>query len=568
MEEQKHLDDSFFWEVPEIDLHLRHYSGHPSDVIKKIKSDIESYLSNPNLEETHTALRYDENNNPYMISFNIREIYSAVYNALNYYKNISYLPSAEYETGDTFLSNSIRTFNEDYDYLSQKYNTDDLTQDPVISVSGRIKSPLSFVDKVREKVIEYIDQGRDFRYFNESLRDLIGVRFVITPPQEIQMQGPEAETDYLYKVFYDLMEHHGITRSQTESLGKDQYRFFPVNTRYDSHKSEKIKSRPEQEGFAVWVQNGSHGFYRPIKRTPEMEQECVDTVTKDYVRWPKYKGYQSLHVCAIPYYSHDVEHMRIPNCIIPPNCKDSFVEYQFRTRNQNEYAEHGPVSHNQEYKPTGSYHRLAVPFYIEFDSPEDLTEISYEPGHQLKKPLNYVNRLKLRNFGESFKKFYGPTFEEYFGIPFKRFRDVFGSQDRNDILSKRKVVIHDEERDLYIAKDTTSPRPNPISLALTPEELIRLKEILSSEDSGELTKFFNKQHLQDAIIQIIQSPENTASYTTEISRSNGVQLYSLELEEQRAHPSREALPQEETYQEKVVESIPVKPDGSSLDDDF
>ena len=71
MKENKYSESNFFWEVPEIDLHLRHYSGHPSDVIKKLKSDIERYLSNPNLEENRTVLRYDENNNPYMISYNI-----------------------------------------------------------------------------------------------------------------------------------------------------------------------------------------------------------------------------------------------------------------------------------------------------------------------------------------------------------------------------------------------------------------------------------------------------------------------------------------------------------------
>ena len=211
MEEHKQFSHTFFWEVPEIDLNLRHYSGQPSDVIKKIKSDIERYLSNPNLEENRTAVRYDENNTPSMATFNVREIYSAIYNALNYYKNISYMPSAEYETGSTFLSSSIGTFNKDYEYLSQKYNSNDVSQEPVISVSGRIKSPLSFMDKVREKIVEYIDEDREFKYFNESLRDLIGVRFVINPPQEIQAEGLQAESDFLYKVYYDLMNHHGIS---------------------------------------------------------------------------------------------------------------------------------------------------------------------------------------------------------------------------------------------------------------------------------------------------------------------------------------------------------------------
>ena len=43
MEEEQHIDETLFWEVPEIDLNLRHYSGSPYDVIKRIKTDIPSF---------------------------------------------------------------------------------------------------------------------------------------------------------------------------------------------------------------------------------------------------------------------------------------------------------------------------------------------------------------------------------------------------------------------------------------------------------------------------------------------------------------------------------------------
>ena len=52
------------WEVPEIDLQLKHYIGNSTDVIKKIKLDIENYLKNNNIPQQ------------------TREIYSAVYCAL------------------------------------------------------------------------------------------------------------------------------------------------------------------------------------------------------------------------------------------------------------------------------------------------------------------------------------------------------------------------------------------------------------------------------------------------------------------------------------------------------
>ena len=85
-----------YWEVPEIDLNLRHYSGNYCDVIKNIKSQIEIYLSNNDVSEKN------------------RKAYSALYNALCYYKDLSYLPSPEFKiTDNTFLSNCLKSFNKD-----------------------------------------------------------------------------------------------------------------------------------------------------------------------------------------------------------------------------------------------------------------------------------------------------------------------------------------------------------------------------------------------------------------------------------------------------------------------
>ena len=50
-----------WWEVPEVDLNLRHYSGGPSDTIKQIKYDIEKFLVNPDVDDK------------------TRQIYSAIY---------------------------------------------------------------------------------------------------------------------------------------------------------------------------------------------------------------------------------------------------------------------------------------------------------------------------------------------------------------------------------------------------------------------------------------------------------------------------------------------------------
>lgn len=550
MGELKHDNDTLFWEEPSIDLSLRHYSGSPSDVIKRIKADIENYLSTPNLHENYTSLRPTEDGGLKVVNYNIREIYSAIYNALNYYKDISYLPSAEFGTGDTFLSNCIRTFNEDYEYLAAKYNSPDPMVPPVISASARIKSPLSFVEKVREKVTEYIEEGVDLAYLNESLRDIIGMRFVIDPPQEIQALGPQAECDYLYRVYYDLMERHGVTR-QTDSSNPNDFQFINVNTRHDPNKAEKMKTRAEKYGFADYLKNPHSSFFIPERRIPEVEQECVDSVLKDYCFNPKFKGYQSLHTCVIPPYSKAVEHMEIPPCIATPSCMYSVFEYQFRTAKQNEFAERGPASHNLEYKPTGSYHRLSVPFYITFDSLEDISEDLYDPSKSPKGPLNYKNKLRLRNFGESFKKYYGYTFESYFGIPFKKFRDTFGARDRDDILARKKHVVYDENKNIYRAV-VNEGTENPVIITLTKEELLTLRELLSSK-SPLLTSFFETAHLTDNMINVLEitpgkTPSTEHSTVPKTAKSGMFQIYTVETCQDRERLAEEP---------KVLKRVPI-----------
>ena len=57
--------DKRFWETSEVDLNLRHYSGHPSDAIKLVKRNIEKYLRKPGVPQKD------------------REVYSAMYHALD-----------------------------------------------------------------------------------------------------------------------------------------------------------------------------------------------------------------------------------------------------------------------------------------------------------------------------------------------------------------------------------------------------------------------------------------------------------------------------------------------------
>ena len=95
----------YTWEVPEVNLNLRNskYKGKASDAIKQLKDDIIFYLRGEN------------------VSLEQRQIYSAIYNALNYYNSVTYLPSPEYDIKDTFLTYAINELNNDYAFF-QKYN--------------------------------------------------------------------------------------------------------------------------------------------------------------------------------------------------------------------------------------------------------------------------------------------------------------------------------------------------------------------------------------------------------------------------------------------------------------
>jgi len=535
MEEQEVL----FWEDPALDLNLRHYSGSPSDVIKKIQKDIKKYLSNPNLQEVRTKstwVKKKVNGETVLvrkeITYNVREIYSAIYHALTYYKSVSYLPAPEYGTEETFLSNSIRTLNEDCEYLVSKYDPTctDPSQSEVIQASGRIKSLLSFVNKVREKVSEYLIEDRDLGYLNESLRDIIGLRIIIDPPKEIKDQGPQAVSDYLYTVLFDLMNKHGVLNPNQSHLENGQFKFLPVVTRYNQTKAKDLKAKKLPKAFLPY-QNNITGetieVFVPTTRIPEVDDPRVDSKIKDRNQSPNKNGYQSIHYCVVPDYSKTVETMPLPVYILPTKSDESEeykLEYQFRTFAQHKYAELGPAAHNSGYKPTGTYHRLAVPFYIGYDSLQDTSETYYEPSkitasqHQLQK-----NKINLKNFGESFKMFYGYSFESFFGVPFKIFRDIFCSRDRDDILSLKKRIKQDKETNIYYAESIENDPNIVIPVFLTPYDIKHIKKILSTNDPQGLSNFFAKHFLTDSILNP-SIPDNTSELEASTSASKPVQF--------------------------------------------
>lgn len=480
------------WETPEIDLNLRHYSGNVSDVFRKIKHDIVKYLMKP---ETTTYSK---------------QIYSAIYNALDYYEILS--PEFAFDT--SFLSSSIKNFNDDYQYLSEKYDSESLFDLPVITLNARIKSPLSFVEKVKDKINEYIEENRNFIYFNESLRDILGVRIIVSPPKNVKDLGLQEESNYLYKIFYDLMCHKGILNPN-----ETNFKFLDVNTRYDKTKLEKIKANKFDGEFLTTSMTPTLKEQQDLENykciiIPETRpsyMEEIDSKVKDYHLYPKKSGYQSLHLCVIPEFSKYVIKPKLPNCIIPPASTDYSIEYQFRTTREDGFSNLGPASH-EKLKPFEKiYHRLAVPSFIDSDDSKH---------SDLSTPNSIFRKfLKPRNFGENYQRFYGPSFEERFNISYNMFNYAFDKSTQDDILAGKKIVYFDEKTNTYHSTNSDIPIGVEVSDQIS--------------TNFTLSNFLEDSHLSDSILSTSNKEQNISE-----NSNLHIKLYkliSLQKIQKKAH---------------------------------
>lgn len=461
------LDERRYWEVPEVDLNLRHYAGHPSDAIKLLKRNIEKHLKRPEVFQKD------------------REVYSAVYNALDYYKSILYSSAYDFSTGPTFLNHSLVNMKKDYDFLAQKYNSKDITLPPVIIMNGRIKSPISAIEKIKDKIEEYLKNGTDLRYINQSLRDFMGVRIIVNPPQEVRKLGKTAELDFLQNVLIDLLDFHGIRNDDVEN----KYKFITVNTKNNPDKLERIQS------------DGN------LDRLPQFLVPYV----KNYVDHPKKGVYQSYHICAIPEYASDVRKPTLPPYIIPPLKTEYSFEYQLRTTDMNDEAEHG-ISCHDKYKQLGNYHRLSIPFYIELNQEH--------------------NKFKALNLEESCRKHFGhvPFLRIYDNngvylrdISLADFRDTFTSYEREDIIAGKKrifyhpnygIEVSDEPSQLELLDNYISP------IFLTAEDIEKLN---ASEKTYQ--SILEESNATDSILTDNKTP-NTPSKPK-------VEIYLVETAEDR-----------------------------------
>lgn len=122
---------------------------------------------------------------------------------------------------------------------------------------------------------------------------------------------------------------------------------------------------------------------------------------KDYMRNPKDSGYQAFHLTVhTPFGSY---------------------EKQFRTEDQDNFAEHGYASHSKTYKPyeKENFHRLKIPTYLmpaRDEHGDIITPISL-------KPLDFQNCLEA---------YYHFSFSDLAGVPMELFEKIHPAPDDYD----------------------------------------------------------------------------------------------------------------------------------------
>ena len=436
------------YSIPEVNLNLRYYIGDRSDTIKTVQRKIKKYLKSEKVDYTH------------------KSIYSAIYNALVYYQAVSDLPIPGETDKKTFLENTVSQINDDYKYLSEKYNT---PEHNVIQMRARIKSPINAMDKILTKIEEYVKSGRDLRRLNESLRDFIGIRVVVDCPPEIKAQGKQAESDFCYKVFNDLVEYHGIRRQLLgESPLEKDYDFIAVNTDDDPTKLERIKKRAINREFKLDPE--IENVFIPKSRPKFIED--YDKFVKDYRLYPKPHLYQRMHICAHPHYSSAIHKRPLPNYITPPLSSNPAIEYQVCTTKEDAWAD---ASH-LEYKDR-PFHRLGIPLLVELDSKKD--------------------KLRLLRLDECIKDFYGYSFKDMFNIKYQDFLNLFNTAQRDDILAGKVKIEFDEELEEYVLEKS------PTTLVLYEDKNIELVNgLLHTSSREELQRFFEANNLRNNSIYI------------------------------------------------------------------
>ena len=336
-------------------LKLTDISGENSqEILDKYISNLENFLNTTELDSSS------------------KSIYSAYLNGLKYYQYVSN------PNGD-FFHKTLDLVNAQYNELAKKF--------PGLQSEGRIKSVLSADEKIKDKICEYIQDGRDFSHLNYSLRDFVAFRF-ITPDSKF----PNFKFLNIQKCYKILKDHVSISEQQG-------FRAIPI-------RQERLNKIKEPHEFDKDPK--TEGIYIPKHKSPFFSKRFT-TFVKDYIRYPKKSLYQSLH------YSVNV----------PLSVDKVFpvaIEYQFRTQEMHEHSEHGIFSHDKTYKPNKLFHVLNVPTFIKLDS---------------------TGKFKVQSFEKNLQTKYG-KFEDFYQIPYRAFRKL-SPEDQQHILEGTHGAVFNED---------------------------------------------------------------------------------------------------------------------------
>lgn len=514
----------------EPDLNIRHYIGSREDILKKLKSAISEYLQHKEVPDPE------------------RTFYSSLYHGISYYQAITDRSISMESEGQTFLENVLKVINDDYKYLCDKYNPKDPTMPRVISFKGRIKSPASAIEKLIDKCREYYEDGMDFSYLNDSLRDFFGVRIVIEPPIEIKKQGKQAESDYLYMIMHDFLERKGLDRQIDGASLPTDYTFTRVNTVHEPNKLDKIIERPSKEGFSSKAMEamklpGRDQFYIPTSIPPEIER--YHDYMKAYRLYPKFQGYQRDHFCAYPPYASTVKIPKHPKYIKPTKSLRPCLEYQFCLGDEEYHANHGIASHivykyygrdadndslenslDAEMLSAGTgFSRYEIPMILVTDSDTDT--------------------IRLSRFDEAMEAYHGFSFKDFFGIDYQTFLEKFDTEERDDVFAQRKKIKYDKELSDY------SLVPNQrYVLVDTAREPGYFSRMVRESDPETFMRFLDKNGLLDGTISV-DSPEvrerfEKPSLAALFLKMMPVSKSNLKTHDAKPDPRNKRFPDDET----------------------
>ena len=244
---------------------------------------------------------------------------------------------------------------------------------------------------------------------------------------------------------------------------------------------------------------------------PDRLPDYLVPYVKNYVDHPKDSGYQSYHVCATPEYSSSVNKPTLPPHIIPPLRTEYSFEYQIRTIEMDDEAEHGTFCHDN-YKKIGSYHRLSIPFYIE-----------YSGENNRFKSLNLEESCR-KHFGHvPFLRIYDPNGVYLRDISLIDFRDTFTSYEREAIIDGKKRIFYHPNHGLEV-----SDEPNQLAVVdnfITPIFL----------STADLEKLSSGEESYQSILEASNATDSILSLSGNASLSSKpvVEIYVVETSEDR-----------------------------------